>query len=92
MGLPELPLFKPCTKFIRSRKTLIQPLDRPCSSIEHAEELAEFNDLARKVCDAFSPGALTIVLPKKQCVPGEITAGGNTVALRSLPIRCSEKY
>ena len=59
------------------------PLIVHVSSIEHAEELAEFNDLARKVCDAFWPGALTIVLPKKQCVPGEITAGGNTVALRS---------
>jgi L-threonylcarbamoyladenylate synthase len=59
------------------------PLIVHVSSTEHAEELAEFNDLARKVCDAFWPGALTIVLPKKQCVPSEITAGGNTVALRS---------
>ena len=59
------------------------PLIVHIPSLERAALLAEFNDLAKKVCDAFWPGALTIVLPKKSCVPSEITAGGNTVALRS---------
>jgi L-threonylcarbamoyladenylate synthase len=49
----------------------------------HAEELAEFNDAARKLVRAFWPGPLTLVLPKKACVPGIVTSGGSTVALRS---------
>lgn len=47
------------------------------------EKLAQFNDLAHKACKFFWPGPLTIVLPKKDCVPYSITGGGNTVALRS---------
>ena len=84
-GLAGIALYSKTVHKIYSLKgrPSYNPLIVHVSSIEHAEELAEFNDLARKVCDAFWPGALTIVLPKKQCVPGEITAGGNTVALRS---------
>lgn len=48
-----------------------------------AEELAEFNDAARKLARRFWPGPLTFVLPKKPCVPGIVTAGRNTVAIRS---------
>ncbi len=51
--------------------------------LAHAEELAEFNDAARQVARRFWPGPLTIVLPKKSCVPGIVTSGGDTVALRA---------
>ena len=51
--------------------------------LAHAEELAEFNAAARKVARRFWPGPLTIVLPKKPCVPGIVTSGGPTVALRA---------
>lgn len=51
--------------------------------LAHAEELAEFDDTARKLVRAFWPGALTLVLPKKACVPDIVTSGGPTVALRA---------
>ncbi len=52
-------------------------------SLAQAEELAEFNPAARQVARRFWPGPLTIVLPKKPCVPGIVTSGGATVALRA---------
>ena len=48
-----------------------------------AEKLAEFNPTARKLARRFWPGPLTLVLPKKSCVPDIVTSGGKTVALRS---------
>lgn len=51
--------------------------------LAHAEELAVFNDAARKVARSFWPGPLTIILPRKPCVPDIVTSGGPTVALRA---------
>ena len=51
--------------------------------LAHAEELAEFNEAARRVTRRFWPGPLTLVLPKKACVPDIVTSGGDTVALRA---------
>jgi L-threonylcarbamoyladenylate synthase len=51
--------------------------------LAHAEELAEFNDTARKLARRFWPGPLTLVLPKKSCVPGIVTASRDTVAIRA---------
>ena len=48
-----------------------------------AEQLAEFNPAARKLARRFWPGPLTLVLPKKACVPAIVTSGGDTVALRA---------
>src|SRR5690349_8397450 len=42
--------------------------------LAHAEQLAEFNDAARRVARAYWPGPLTLVLPKKACVPGLVTS------------------
>ncbi len=39
-------------------------------------------DNAKAVMDAFMPGPVTIVLPKKPCVPDEVTGGLKTVAIR----------
>jgi L-threonylcarbamoyladenylate synthase len=51
--------------------------------LAQAEALAEFNPTARKLVRRFWPGPLTVVLPKKSHVPGIVTSGGSTVALRS---------
>jgi L-threonylcarbamoyladenylate synthase len=59
------------------------PLIVHVANLAHAEELAGFNDLARKLARRFWPGPLTLVLPKKPCVPGIVTAGRRTVAIRS---------
>ena len=38
--------------------------------------------LAEKICDAFMPGPITVVLKKKSMIPDEVTGGLDTVALR----------
>jgi L-threonylcarbamoyladenylate synthase len=59
------------------------PLIVHVNDVSGAKNLAEFNDLAIRVCKIFWPGPLTIVLPKKDLIPLEVTAGNQTVALRA---------
>jgi len=59
------------------------PLIVHVPDLDHAEKLAEFNDAARRLVRKFWPGPLTIVLPKKSCIPAIVTAGRDTVAIRS---------
>lgn len=47
------------------------------------EKLAQPNDHALHLIEAFWPGPLTILLPKERIVPDLVTAGLETVALRS---------
>jgi len=58
------------------------PLIVHVSSIEQAKDLAHFNEKAELLAAAFWPGALTLILPKKSCVPDIVTASLNTVAIR----------
>ena len=44
--------------------------------------VAEFPPLAERLAGEFWPGPLTLVLPKSDRVPDNVTAGGTTVALR----------
>lgn len=59
------------------------PLIVHVNDVSGAKNLAEFNDLAIRACKIFWPGPLTIVLPKKDFIPLEVTAGNQTVALRA---------
>ncbi|MDI1251414.1 MAG: L-threonylcarbamoyladenylate synthase, partial [Lacunisphaera sp.] len=52
-------------------------------NLAHAEQLAVFNPAARRLARRFWPGPLTLVLPKQPCVPGVVTSGGDTVAVRA---------
>ena len=73
-----------CRKiFTAKRRPDHDPLIVHVTDLCAAEELAEFNEAARAVARHFWPGPLTIVLPKKKIVPGIVTSGQNTVALRS---------
>lgn len=59
------------------------PLIVHTTSIEGARRLcATWPDTAARLAEAFWPGPLTMVLPKADCVPSIVTAGGPTVALR----------
>jgi len=51
-------------------------------SVDAAAEVAEVNEIATRLMDAFWPGPLTLVLPKRANVPDVVTAGGSTVAVR----------
>ncbi|HVT73836.1 MAG TPA: L-threonylcarbamoyladenylate synthase [Lacunisphaera sp.] len=73
-----------CAAIFRAKeRPAHDPLIVHVIGLAQAEDLAEFNAGARRLARRFWPGALTLVLPRKSCVPGVVTAGGNTVALRS---------
>lgn len=75
---------KACRAIFRAKgRPANDPLIIHVLDVAHAEELAEFNDAARRLARRFWPGPLTLVLPKKACVPGIVTSGGPTVALRA---------
>ena len=69
--------------FQAKRRPANDPLIVHVLDLDHAEELAEFNPAARRLARRFWPGPLTLVLPKKACVPGIVTSGGPTVAIRA---------
>lgn len=64
-----------------------RPADNPLivhvSDITQVEKVAYVSDMAASVMAAFFPGSLTVVLPKKECVPSVVTAGLNTVGVRN---------
>ena len=64
-----------------------RPADNPLIvHIATWEDLAplvsEIPPAAKALADAFWPGPLTMVLPRSEKIPDEVTAGGNTVAVR----------
>ena len=59
------------------------PLIMHVLGIQEAQHISHFTPLASKLADSFWPGPLTLVLPKRKIVPHEVTAGLDTVALRS---------
>ena len=68
--------------FRAKRRPLTDPLIIHVPSVAAAGKLAFINPAARKLMRAFWPGALTLVLRKRGCVPDIATAGGPTVAIR----------
>lgn len=50
---------------------------------EEAEKIAYLNPNAKRLCHNFWPGPLTLILPKRQMIPDNVTAGLSTVAIRS---------
>jgi L-threonylcarbamoyladenylate synthase len=51
-------------------------------SVAMAEAVAEVGEVARDLMSRYWPGALTLVLPARDRVPTEVTAGTGTVGLR----------
>lgn len=75
---------KACRAIFRAKgRPANDPLIVHVLDLAHAEQFAEFNDTARRVAKKFWPGPLTLVLPRKSCVPDIVTSGGDTVALRA---------
>lgn len=58
------------------------PLIVHVATLAQASEIAELNETALAVAKAFWPGPLTLVLPKKTCVPAIVTSGLESVAVR----------
>ncbi len=58
------------------------PIHIAVSSVTEAEKYAVFNDAAHFLAAHYLPGALTIVLPKKDTVPSILVGGLNSVGIR----------
>lgn len=58
------------------------PLIVHVSSLAAAEEIAVLNDEARRLAKVFWPGPLTMVLPKRTCIPDIVTSGLDSAAVR----------
>ena len=63
-----------------------RPLDKPLllhlHDIAQAESYAFLDDRASLLLSAFTPGPLSVIAKKRETVPYEVTAGGETVGLR----------
>ncbi len=63
-----------------------RPCDNPLivhiADTEDIEKIAEPDDAAKKLIAAFMPGPFTLIMKKKPCIPAEVTAGLDTVAVR----------
>ena len=55
------------------RRPLSMPLPISLSSIEEIGEYAIMNELAYEIAQRFMPGAITIILKKKKCIPDIVT-------------------
>ncbi len=80
--------------FAAKQRPRFDPLIVHISRIEDLDAVAKTCDLAWRLADAFWPGPLTLVLPKRGRVPDIVTAGLPTVAVRmpanSIAIRLIE--
>ncbi|MBO5356733.1 MAG: threonylcarbamoyl-AMP synthase [Clostridia bacterium] len=63
-----------------------RPSDNPLivhiAKPEDAEKIAYTNELYYKLAKRFMPGPLTVIMPKRDIIPYEVTAGLETVAVR----------
>lgn len=65
------------------QRPLFNPLIVHLHSVEQVSEIAShIPEKAMLLAEAFWPGSLTLVLPKKDIIPDLITAGKDTVAMR----------
>jgi L-threonylcarbamoyladenylate synthase len=70
--------------FAAKERPRFNPLIVHVRDLEHAKALAEFSDAALRLAEAFWPGPLTLVLPRRAQAPVSLlaTAGLETIALR----------
>ncbi len=66
----------------RKQRPLDKPLLMHISGLEMAEEIAYLDDNARMLIKKFTPGPLTLVVKRKDCLPSVAVSGGDTVGLR----------
>lgn len=68
--------------FAAKDRPSFDPLIVHVPDLSAAKQLAGFDPLALKLAEAFWPGPMTLVLPRKANVPDLVTAGLNSVGLR----------
>ena len=63
-----------------------RPSDNPLiihiAKPNEADKYAHVSDIYYRLADAFMPGPLTVIMPKRECIPHSVTGGLDTVAVR----------
>lgn len=59
-----------------------KPIPMMAAGLWQAEDLVELSDTARKLADAFLPGAMTLIVRVKAAMDRQFTNGKDTIALR----------
>jgi len=68
--------------FKAKNRPSFDPLIVHVPTLDAVKEIAELSEAAEQLCLAFSPGTLTLVLPKNNRIPYLVTSGHATVAVR----------
>ena len=63
-------------------RSFTNPIHVAVGSIEEAGKYAHIDEAARLLAGRFLPGALTLVMPKKEIIPNILVAGRDTVGIR----------
>ena len=83
-GLGGNGLLSDAAKRIYSAKG--RPSDNPLiihiADPKDAEKYAFVSDIYYRLAQAFMPGPLTVIMPKRECIPHSVTGGLETVAVR----------
>jgi len=68
--------------FVLKGRSYLNPIHVVVSSMAEAEKYAFVNEAAEHLARNFLPGALTLVMPKKEIIPSLLVGGGDTVGIR----------
>jgi len=63
-------------------RSFANPIHVAVSSIEETVKYAQLNETAQHLAHYFLPGALTLVLPRKQVIPAMLVGGRDTIGIR----------
>lgn len=68
--------------FLAKNRPFDNPLIVHVSDVEQAKQVAFVSEDAERLFAKYSPGPITVVLPKRECVPEEVTGQIKTVGIR----------
>ncbi len=68
--------------FVLKGRSYKNPIHVAVSSVAEAARYAHINESAEQLARHFLPGALTMVLPKRESIPDMLVGGGNTIGIR----------
>ena len=79
--------------FIAKGRPQDNPLIVHIADIKQMDKLVSYiPENAKKLANAFWPGPLTIILPKSECIPIEVSAGLDTVGIRFPSHKVAQKF
>jgi len=68
--------------FALKKRPLDNPIHMAVSRINDAENYAYVDEITKILAQEFLPGALTLVLPRREVVPSLLTGGRDTIGIR----------